>query len=60
MQSLWKVTLSRLVVGGVGPFSSGDLSTDSASLSLDHPVDEAPSRLTCGVPYDVLTGIVTG
>jgi hypothetical protein len=33
-------------------FSSGDLSTDSASLSLDQPVDEAPSRLTCGVPYD--------
>jgi hypothetical protein len=33
-------------------FSSGDLSTESASLSLDHPVDGAPSRLTCGVPYD--------
>src|ERR1035438_4225934 len=31
-------------------FSSGDLSTDSASLSLGHPVDDAPSRLTCGVP----------
>jgi hypothetical protein len=26
------------------------LLTDSAGLSLDHPVDEAPSRKTCGVP----------
>jgi len=49
---LWKQTPSRLVIGSVGRFPAQTTRLSAQVCSLDHPVDEEHSMLTCGVPYD--------